>query len=82
MRGTVLYGPGDIRFEDRETPKIVEATDVVIRNRRRAGKIIRSAGFEERLIGFGSLFGSGVGHGLPGKEAGMLLLDDLEAFGV
>jgi hypothetical protein len=24
MRGTVLYGPRDIRFEDRETPKIVE----------------------------------------------------------
>jgi threonine dehydrogenase-like Zn-dependent dehydrogenase len=31
MRGTVLYGPGDIRFEERETPKIVDATDAVIR---------------------------------------------------
>lgn len=31
MRGTVLYGPGDIRFEDRETPKILEPTDAVIR---------------------------------------------------
>src|ERR1700750_332658 len=31
MRGTVLYGPGDIRFEERETPRIVEATDAVIR---------------------------------------------------
>jgi threonine dehydrogenase-like Zn-dependent dehydrogenase len=31
MRGTVLYGPGDIRFEDREDPKIVEPTDAVIR---------------------------------------------------
>jgi threonine dehydrogenase-like Zn-dependent dehydrogenase len=31
MRGTVLYGPRDIRFEERETPKIVEATDAVIR---------------------------------------------------
>src|SRR3954462_6763032 len=31
MRGTVLYGPGDIRFEDRETPKIVEPTDAIIR---------------------------------------------------
>src|SRR5438067_1628895 len=31
MRGTVLYGPGDIRFEERETPKIIEATDAVIR---------------------------------------------------
>jgi threonine dehydrogenase-like Zn-dependent dehydrogenase len=31
MRGAVLYGPGDIRFEERETPKIVEPTDAVIR---------------------------------------------------
>jgi len=31
MRGTVLYGPGDIRFEECETPKIIEPTDAVIR---------------------------------------------------
>lgn len=31
MRGTVLYGPGDIRFEEREAPKISEPTDAVIR---------------------------------------------------
>ena len=31
MRGTVLYGPGDIRFEDRETPKVTEPTDAIIR---------------------------------------------------
>ncbi len=31
MRGTVLYGPGDIRFEDCETPKIIEPTDAIIR---------------------------------------------------
>src|SRR5438094_3036306 len=31
MRGAVLYGPRDIRFEDCETPKIVEPTDAVIR---------------------------------------------------
>jgi threonine dehydrogenase-like Zn-dependent dehydrogenase len=31
MRGAVLYGPRDIRFEDRETPKIVEPADAVIR---------------------------------------------------
>lgn len=31
MRGTVLYGPRDIRFEDRETPKIEEPTDAVVR---------------------------------------------------
>jgi len=31
MKGTVLYGPGDVRFEDRETPKIIEPTDAVLR---------------------------------------------------
>src|SRR4051812_17943358 len=31
MRGAVLYGPGDIRFEDRETPRIEKPTDAVIR---------------------------------------------------
>ncbi|HEV2400660.1 MAG TPA: alcohol dehydrogenase catalytic domain-containing protein [Candidatus Sulfotelmatobacter sp.] len=31
MRGTVLYGPRDIRFEDRETPRIEKPTDAVIR---------------------------------------------------
>ena len=31
MRGTVLYGPRDIRFEDREAPKIAEPTDAIIR---------------------------------------------------
>jgi threonine dehydrogenase-like Zn-dependent dehydrogenase len=31
MRGAVLHGPGDIRFEERDAPKIVEPTDAVIR---------------------------------------------------
>ena len=31
MRGTVLYAPGDIRFEDREDPRIEGPTDAVIR---------------------------------------------------
>jgi threonine dehydrogenase-like Zn-dependent dehydrogenase len=31
MRGTVLYGPRDIRFEDREDLKIIEPTDAVLR---------------------------------------------------
>src|SRR5947209_7123639 len=31
MRGPVLYGPRDIRFEDRETPKIIEPTDAIVR---------------------------------------------------
>ena len=31
MRGAVLYGPGDVRFEERTEPTIVEPTDAVIR---------------------------------------------------
>ena len=31
MRGAVLYGPGDVRFEERAAPTIVEPTDAVIR---------------------------------------------------
>jgi threonine dehydrogenase-like Zn-dependent dehydrogenase len=31
MRGAVLYGPGDVRFEERDSPKVVEPTDAVIR---------------------------------------------------
>jgi len=31
MKGTVLYGPRDIRFEDRADPTVVEPTDAIIR---------------------------------------------------
>jgi len=31
MRGAVLYGPRDVRFEEREAPKIIEPTDAIIR---------------------------------------------------
>jgi threonine dehydrogenase-like Zn-dependent dehydrogenase len=31
MRGVVLYGPRDVRFEERPEPKIVEPTDAVIK---------------------------------------------------
>jgi threonine dehydrogenase-like Zn-dependent dehydrogenase len=31
MRGAVLCGPRDVRFEERESAKIVEPTDAVIR---------------------------------------------------
>jgi threonine dehydrogenase-like Zn-dependent dehydrogenase len=31
MRGAVMYGPGDVRVEERETPRIVEPTDALIR---------------------------------------------------
>src|SRR6267143_88229 len=31
MRGTVLYGPRDVRFEERATPTIIKPTDAIIR---------------------------------------------------
>lgn len=31
MRGAVLYGKGDVRFEERDAPRIVSPTDAVIR---------------------------------------------------
>ena len=31
MRGAVLYGPRDVRLEEREAPKIIEPTDAIIR---------------------------------------------------
>jgi threonine dehydrogenase-like Zn-dependent dehydrogenase len=31
MRGTVLYGPGDVRLEQRDDPRITEPTDAIIR---------------------------------------------------
>jgi len=31
MRGAVLHGPGDVRFEERDAPRIIKATDAIIR---------------------------------------------------
>ena len=31
MRGAVLYGPRDVRFEEREAPRILKPTDAIIR---------------------------------------------------
>jgi threonine dehydrogenase-like Zn-dependent dehydrogenase len=31
MLGTVLYGPGDVRYEERDEPKILKPTDAIIR---------------------------------------------------
>jgi len=31
MKGTVMYGPRDVRFEDRPAPKIIEPTDAIIK---------------------------------------------------
>src|ERR671937_153022 len=30
MKGAVLYGPGDVRLEERESPRIIEPTDAII----------------------------------------------------
>ena len=31
MKATILYGPRDVRFEERETPKITKPTDAIMR---------------------------------------------------
>lgn len=31
MRGAIIYGPGDVRFEERADPTVIEPTDAVIR---------------------------------------------------
>jgi threonine dehydrogenase-like Zn-dependent dehydrogenase len=31
MRGAVMYGPGDVRVEERDAPRLVEPTDAIIR---------------------------------------------------
>lgn len=31
MRGAIIYGPGDVRFEERPDPVVVEPTDAVVR---------------------------------------------------
>ncbi|MCU1403813.1 MAG: dehydrogenase [Glaciihabitans sp.] len=31
MRGVMMYGPGDVRVEERDAPEIVEATDAIVR---------------------------------------------------
>src|SRR5438132_5582782 len=31
MRGAMLYGPRDLRFEERETPTIIKPTDAIVR---------------------------------------------------
>jgi len=30
MRGAVLYAPGDVRFEERDDPRIIKPTDAII----------------------------------------------------
>ncbi|HEX8948199.1 MAG TPA: alcohol dehydrogenase catalytic domain-containing protein, partial [Dissulfurispiraceae bacterium] len=32
MRGAILYGPRDVRFEERAAPTVIEPTDAIIRS--------------------------------------------------
>ena len=31
MKGTILYGPRDVRFEERDAPTIIKPSDAIIR---------------------------------------------------
>src|SRR5256712_12206740 len=31
MRGAILYAPGDVRFEERDDPRIIKPTDAIIK---------------------------------------------------
>jgi len=31
MRGTILYGPRDVRFDERDSPTLLKPTDAIIR---------------------------------------------------
>jgi len=31
MQGTVIYGPHDVRFEERPEPKIIKSNDAIVR---------------------------------------------------
>ncbi len=31
MRGAILHGPYDVRFEERDDPKLIESTDAILR---------------------------------------------------
>jgi hypothetical protein len=37
MKGTILYGAQDIRFEERDEPQIIEPTDAILRLAATAG---------------------------------------------
>jgi len=48
MKGAVLYGPRDVRFEERDTPKIVESTDAMVRT---SATCVCGSGLLGELIG-------------------------------
>jgi threonine dehydrogenase-like Zn-dependent dehydrogenase len=31
MRGAIIHAPGDVRFETRDDPKIIDPTDAIVR---------------------------------------------------
>jgi len=72
MRGTALYGPRDVRFEDRAEPPIEKPTDVVIRMAAtwlmRTGRCIHWRPRSVRLALFDIGASSPKGHGAIGEQ--------------
>lgn len=79
MRGTVLYGPGDVRFEERPNPTIVEPTDAILRVSaacvcgpdlwpyRGIAPITQPTPMGHEYVGIVEEVGSGVEHIKPGQ---------------
>src|ERR671928_2111767 len=71
MKGAVLYGPGDVRFEARDEPTIIEPTDAIVRLS--ATCVCGSDLWPYRGIGIGpEIAPTPMGHGYCGivEEAG------------
>ena len=40
MRGAILYAPGDVRYEERPDPMIIEPTDAIVREAIKANQAV------------------------------------------
>ncbi|MET4647610.1 zinc-dependent alcohol dehydrogenase family protein [Streptomyces sp. NBC_01724] len=79
MRGAVLYAPGDVRFEERDDPKIIKPTDAIIRTTatcvcgsdlwdyRGINRVDRPAPFGHEYVGIVEEVGSDVHTIKPGQ---------------
>ncbi|MFB7308511.1 zinc-dependent alcohol dehydrogenase family protein [Streptomyces sp. NPDC056192] len=79
MRGAVLYAPGDVRFEERDDPKIINPTDAIIRTTatcvcgsdlwdyRGINRVDRPAPFGHEYVGVVEEVGSDVHTIKPGQ---------------
>jgi threonine dehydrogenase-like Zn-dependent dehydrogenase len=79
MRGAVLHAPGDVRFEERANPEIIEPTDAVIRtvatcvcgsdlwSYRGVNPVPEPAPFGHEYVGVVEEVGADVGHIKPGQ---------------